>query len=188
MGDAPSMPGSDYSVPEGMMGAPLFGKPPEKRQRETQKALVDALGMSTKLWKHTEGMRGNISQQLTDFTAGDYDVTSNPMFAPGKAATEDIYARSRENIMETMPAGGTMETQLSGLEHARARGLTDTISGIQQDMYNKAYGAGYGTPQTSIAGANQSANSMMQMVAAQNAAAGQNAAGIGSMIGMMSSK
>jgi hypothetical protein len=187
MGDTHAA-GTDYKAGEALYGAPFFGKPPIEHQEETHDALLEALGMSTKLWNHTEGMRGNVSRQLTDFTAGDYDVTSNPMFAPGKAAVEDVYARSRENIMETMPAGGTMETQLSGLEHARARGLTDTISGIQQDMYNKAYGAGYGTPQTSIAGANQSANSMMQMITAQQAAASQNAAGMGSLVGTLMSK
>jgi hypothetical protein len=182
-------PGTDYNVGEALWGAPFFGKPPMSRSKEAHEALMEAMGMSSALWKDTKGMRGNITNQLTDFTAGNYDVTSNPMFAPGKAATEDIYTRSRENIMETMPAGGTMETQLSGLEQARARGLTDVIGEIQQDMYNKAYGASYGTPQTSIAGANQSASTMQQAISAQSAAASQNAQGMGQLIGtLMSSK
>jgi hypothetical protein len=189
MGDGPpQLPGSEYNLMEGMMGNPLFGKPPETQRNETHDALMDALGMSTKLWKETEGMRGNVSQQLTDFTGGNYDVTSNPMFAPGKMATEDMYQTARDNVMSNMPAGGMMQENLTSLEGARLRGLTDTVANIQQDMFNKAYGAGYGTPQTSISGANQSANSMMQMLASQQAMASQNAQGMGALLGTMMSK
>lgn len=186
MGDlpaAPFMPGSDYTVPEAMQGSPMFGKPPGKHTKESHDAMMEAMGMSTALWKDTADMRGNITDQLTGFTEGDYDVTQNPMFAPGKLAAEDVYARGRDNIVSSMPSGGTMQSALGDLEGARMRGLTDTISSIQQDMYNKAYGAGYGVPQTSIAGANQSAGNMSQAVQMQNMAAGQNAQGFGQLLG-----
>lgn len=168
--------------------APGLGKPSSAQQQATTEALINATRLPMELWNTTAGMRENITKQLTDFTSGNYDPTKMPMFAPGKASVEDAYQNARSNILANTPSGGTLQSQLTSLEGQRARGMTDVIGKIQQDLLDKAYGAGYGTPQASISGASASSGNLAAATQAQQAAAGRNAQGVGQLIGYIASK
>lgn len=181
--DVPTMPGSDYTIFEAMQGSSAFGKPSEADQEETQDAILDALGMSRELWNTTKGMRRNVNQLLQDFTAGDFDYGTDPRFASHKSAIEDQYKSSKDDVIASVADGGSLDSAIGTLANQRARSFTDVISDIQQDMFQKAYGAGYGVPGQAISGMNQGAQNLQQMLAMQYANAGDNAAGIGSLIG-----
>jgi len=189
MGDlTDALPGSDYNAFEGMSGAPVFGKPSSAAKKEMMDLIRASARPGIELWDTTKGIRGDITKTLGDFTSGNLDVTSMPMFAPGKTATENAYKSARENIISGMPAGGAMLGELGNLEADRASKLTDIIGQIQQDLFTKAYGAGYGVPAAATGGVSSSANTMAQLLNQQQASAGQNAQGIGQMVGYMSSK
>lgn len=167
---------------------PGLGKPSsEQREAQTQ-ALQNANFLPMALWGATDPFRQNVTKQLTDFTQGNYDLSQSPMFGSGKLNIEDTYSTAKNNLMETLPGGGTLFGQLGELEQSRAKSLTDLYGEIAQDMFNKAYGAGYGTPQASISGANQGANTATQQLLSQQAAANQNAAGLGELIGLFATK
>lgn len=168
--------------------APGLGKPSSSQKQAQMEALLNATRLPMELWNTTAGMRGGVTRELTNFTKGDYDLAESPMFAPGKAAVEESYKSARDNVLANMPAGGAMQSALVDLEGQRARGMTDVYGKIQQDMFDKAYGAGYGTPQASISGANASAGNLSAALQAQQNSASQNAAGVGELIGYVATK
>jgi hypothetical protein len=184
--------GGDFGYSAGDLIAnplgPGMGKPSSAQQSATTEALINATRIPMELWNTTSEMRGNVTNALNDFTAGNYDLTKSPMFAPGKAAIEDAYQTSANDIISKMPQGGTMFNELGDLSQDRARKLTDVVGRIQQDMLDKAYGAGYGTPQSSMSGLNQSAGNLSAATAAQTANAGKNAEGLGLLIGKIAAK
>jgi hypothetical protein len=179
--------GDIYEGIEGI-GDSLLGNPSKDSIKNQQKLLENAQRIPMELWDTTSGIRKNVTGMLENFTGGNMDITSQPMFAPGKSAIEDTYKTGRQNILETMPEGGMLYSGLAGLEGDRAKGLTDVIAKIQQDVFDKAYGAGYGTPQTSITGLNQAALTSGDALNTQSAAAAQNAAGIGRLLGTIITK
>lgn len=183
--DTPKMPGSTYNPAESMMGAPMFGKPSQQDKQQTQQALLDAISLPRELWTTTKGIRGDITTMLEDFTSGDFDLTTNPMFAGGKANIENAYKTSMENLLANVPSGGSLNAEIANLAEGRAMGMTDLISGIQNDLLKMAYGAGYGTPGQVFGGMNQATGNLSNYMAMQQAMAGQNAQGIGSLIGAL---
>lgn len=181
--DPPKMPGSTYNPAESMMGAPLFGKPSQHEKQQTQQSLMDAISLPRELWTTTAGIRGDVTQMLKDFTSGDFDLSTSPMYAGGKANIEDAYRTSKEDLLANVPAGGSLNAELANLAEGRAMNMTDLISGIQNDLLKMAYGAGYGTPGQVFGGMNQATGNLSNYMAMQQAMAGQNAQGIGSLIG-----
>lgn len=191
MGDDPIIGGdygySVFDLAQNPLG-PGMGKPSGSQRQAELEALMNATRLPMELWNTTGTMRKNVTNTLERFTGGTMDLANEPMFAPGKAAVEDAYTSAKDNILANMPAGGSMQSALTDLEGQRARGMTDVYGKIQEDMFNKAYGAGYGTPQTSIAGANASASNLSNALQAHQASASQNAAGIGELIGYVATK
>lgn len=183
--DTPKMPGSTYNPAESMMGAPLFGKPSQQDKQQTQQALMSAISLPRELWENTAGIRGNITDMLENFTSGNFDLATSPMFAGGKADIESAYRTSKEDLLANVPAGGSLNAELANLAEGRALGMTDLISGIQNDLLKMAYGAGYGTPGQVFGGMNQATGNLSNYMAMQQAMAGQNAQGIGSLIGAL---
>jgi hypothetical protein len=194
MGDWMSDPimGGDFGYSPGEIFAnplaPGLGKPSSAQKQATTEALINATKLPMELWNTTAGMRGNVTNMLEDYTSGNYDLSKNPMYAPQKSAVESAYSSARDNILANMPSGGAMQTQLGELEAKRAQGLTDMYGKIGQDLLDKAYGAGYGTPQTSISGATAASGNLAGATAAQQASASQNAQGVGQLIGYIASK
>lgn len=183
--DTPKIPGSTYNPAESMMGAPLFGKPSQYEKEQTQNALLEAISLPRELWATTKGIRGDITSMLEDFTSGNFDLATSPMFAGGKADIESAYRTSKEDILSSVPAGGSLNAELANLAEGRAMNMTDLVSNIQNDLLKMAYGAGYGTPGQVFGGMNQATGNLSNYMAMQQAMAGQNAQGIGSLIGAL---
>jgi len=98
----------------------------------------------------TSKLRGNFVGSLEDFSSGDFDFASHPMFDSEKSAIEDQFANARDNILGNIPEGGSLIDSLSNLETGKAKSLTDVISNIQQDMFNKTQQAAFGMVPSSI--------------------------------------
>ncbi len=133
-----------------------------------------------------------------------------PLYQLARTGLESQYNPARENIMASTPRGGALYENLAGLEMSRAQQageLPATIAApLISDIYNKAYGVAFQSPQTSIAGlsaANQGLSSRTgaayglagSMYGANSAAAMQQAAmnqqatmglgaGLGNLAGM----
>jgi hypothetical protein len=180
----------DYSATD-LFANPLgpgLGKPSSAQKAATTEALINSTKVPWELWKNTSKIRGNITKQLEDFTSGNTDLSQMPMYAPAKAGVEDSYNTAKQNILENTPAGGSLSRQLTSLEQSRARGLTDAIGKIQQDLLDKSYGVGYGTPQASISGGTAAAGNLSAATSAQEANANANARSLGTLIGTMATK
>lgn len=183
--DTPKMPGSSYNPAESMMGAPLFGKPSQQEKQQTQEALMSAISLPRELWTTTKGIRGDITSMLEDFTSGNLDLTTHPMYAGQRANIESAYRTGKEDLLANVPTGGSLNAELANLAEGRAMGMTDLMSNIQNDLLKMAYGAGYGTPGQVFGGMNQATGNLSNYMAMQQAMAGQNAQGIGSLIGAL---
>lgn len=141
--------------------------------------------MPRELWQTTGGIRSDITGMLEDFTSGQSDISEHPMFAGGKADVESAYNVGKENLLANVPTGGSLNAELANLEQGRAMGMTDLVSNIQDDLLKMAYGAGYGTPGQVFGGMNQATGNLSNYMAMQQAMAGQNAQGIGALIGAL---
>lgn len=191
MGDNPIIGGEFGYSPGEIFANPLapgLGKPSGAQKAAQVEALQNASFMPRALWNTTAPIRSNITNQLTNFTKGNFDISKMPAYAPGKNAIESTYRTARDQTIADTPAGGLLYDELTNLSAERARDLSDVVGGIQADLLNKAYGAGYGTPQVSIAGANQAAGNLNSYMAAQQTQANQQAIGIGELIGTIATK
>ena len=106
----------------------------------------------TELYGQTAPHREEILSSGLDFLQGNYDYSASPMWGASKAAAEDQYGLARENLMENLPTGGSLNQGLTDIAGSRARTLTDEASKIAQDEYNKIYGYATGMPSTAIQG------------------------------------
>jgi len=88
-------------------------------------------------------------------------------FSGLRAPIESQYGVARENILGTMPEGGGLNEALTGVETARAQGLSDLATNLYMDQLSKMYGAVFGAPQQSMAGLGSAAQSYAQRQGAQ---------------------
>ncbi len=133
----------------------------------------------------TAPMRGNLINEMTAVSAGDYDPAKSPMFAPmfaqGKQGVESQYGLAKENILSNVPRGGAQVTALADLEQGRAEQASSLPSMISQDimtdMLNKTYGTAFAAPQQSMSGlSSASASYGSRAAAAQQASSAQQGA------------
>lgn len=191
MGDDPVV-GGDYGYSAfDLAQNPLaggFGKP-STAERSRQMELMDQMAeIPAETFRLTQPTRKNLSKTLADFTAGDVDVFSMPMFQGEKAGIEQNYDIARRNTLETMPSGGALFDRLGGIETDRARALTEAGGDIQQDLLNKAMAASFGTTGEAQEGVGAAANQWANYLFGKDAAASDTAKGIGSMIGSYMAK
>ena len=168
----------------------FLGKGGDETLTSEPRSSVVSSQIAEKLFKQTDPMRENIFGTLEDFTAGDFDISTSPAFAPGKMAIEDVFGTARGNVLANVPVGGQLTESLTDLETGRAKSLTDLIGGIQGDMFSKALSTATGVPQTSLAGLSSSAMANLQarqigqqQSSAKMGMAGNLGMGIGSIIG-----
>jgi len=154
---------------------------------EEPKSSKIASQIAQQLFTESTPIRTGIIDQLTNFTGGNFDIGTSPMWAGGKNAIENQYGVARENIIGNTATGGAMYQGLNDLEATRAGSFTDLISNIQNDMFNKSYGIATNTPQTSMQGLLGSANAStnaMQAQAQADAGKSQMMGGLGQGLGM----
>jgi hypothetical protein len=150
------------------------------------------------------GTSGTTNQQSTapaGFTSsGLYNPYNLPGYAPlyqlARTGLESQYNPARQSIMESTPRGGALYENLANLEMSRAQqagSLPATIAApLISDLYNKAYGVAFNSPQQSMAGLGAATSSYNQLqgltaqgqmqqaaLANQNSLAGS--AGLGSL-------
>lgn len=167
---------------------PALGKPDPSVQQtatETSTELARQAGaMSADYYGKTAPMRNSLITRLTDFMKGNLDPTASAMYAPIKMTAERQYDTAREKTLEDLPRGGALYESLSNLAGQKAQTITDMISQIVQDEYNKAYAMGQGSQQVAasgITGAGDSTNKLLQALSSQQQAGaqqGSNAVGL----------
>jgi hypothetical protein len=118
--------------------------------------------IAEELWKMTGPVRG---YQLDDFArffspGAKYDPSELPGFSPiyssARTGLEDQYKQARESLLGNVPRGGAQIEALTQLEAGRAGDVGSLPSLISKDiisdLYNKAYGVAWNSPQVSLGG------------------------------------
>lgn len=174
----------------GNVGREFTGKP----SPESQEAALNASTASTEwltnmskgYYNQTAPMRNELIGNLTNFLQGNNDPTASPMYAPIKMTAERQYQTAREQAMEDMPMGGALYDSLANIAGQRAKSITDMISQVVQDEYNKAYSMGQGSQQVSAAGVGAGAQSSNQLLSALASQQQAGASGVGNAVGLIS--
>ena len=125
--------------------------------------------IADQIFNLTSKLRGNYVGQLNDFSEGNFDISKNPMWSGGKSAIEDQYNVARDNVIGNMPTGGELNESLTNVDIGRAKGLTELISNIENDMMNKSYQAAFGTVPSSISSQTSTANQNALLQAQEDA-------------------
>lgn len=149
--------------------------------------------IANQLYTESTPLRTENWRQMVDFMyGGGIPEALNPVMEAGKSTIEGQYGNAKENIIAQTPNGGGLTSALTGLESDRANSLGSLQSNIAQDLYNKAYGAAMGTPQTSLSGLGTAAgtfsNRSSQAMAANaqsDAAANQSMGSLGMGLGKL---
>lgn len=152
---APATGGLSLAIPAAgaLLGSSVGNElMPSSSQNQISDLISSASGMGQAYWAETDPLRRSVIDRLSKFMSGNFDPTASPMYAPMKQAVEQQYGTAKNNIMSSLPGGGTLLDSLADLETNKAKSLTDMISQIVSDEYSKAYGLASGSPQTSMAG------------------------------------
>jgi hypothetical protein len=151
------------------------------------------------IYNQTQGMRNVLTDQAGAFLRGRMSPRDMPQFGPlyalSRQGLESQYNVAKDQLMSTMPKGGTLRAGLSDLAVNRASQvgmLPNQIgSSLVGDLQNKIYGTAWGTPSQSMSGfgsaasgwssrANTAAMIEAQQQQASNSAWGGLGRGIGS--------
>ena len=143
-----------------------------------QDAANTASWIAKQLYTETDPLRDSFMSEFAGLEEGKMPFGSNwnSMFSAARGPVEDQYGRARENIIATNPTGGRMFENLADVETQKAGTLGGMSAQYLSDFLNKAYGAAWQTPQTSLAGL----GSVMNFGAAAMGAGGQGAQAVGS--------
>lgn len=90
----------------------------------------------------TAGPRNAVIKRANDILSGNYDPAASPAYSPMKRSVEGQYGKARENIMASLPSGGTMADALTKTELSKAGSLSDIMSQILTGELNQAYNVG----------------------------------------------
>jgi len=130
------------------------------------------------LMKETQPLRESYYGAWQDIMSGKmpFGETVFPqMLSSARGPIEEQYGTAKENVLSTIPEGGSLYEALGNVETGRAQGLQDLISQYLMDQLNKMYGVAFQAPQTSIAGL----QGVMNLGASAGAGAAQGAASAG---------
>ena len=153
--------------------------------------------IAEQLYSQTQPLRGRLIRQMGNITSGQttpqQTALFKPIFSQAKQGIEDQYGVAREDILSTLPRGGTQQKGLTDLAIGRAEqssALPSQISGeILNDMLSKAYGVAFGTPQTSISGLGTAAGTygakQSQAMASESQEAAAKWGGLGTGLGLL---
>jgi len=139
--------------------------------------------MSSDYYGKTAGLRNGVIDNLTKFIEGNYDPTASPQYAPIKSIAERQYQTGMDDVIANTPAGGALYEGMANLSGKKADTITDLLSTIIQDEYNKAYAMGQGSQQVAASGITNAGNMSTNLL---NALANQQNAGASSMRNVMS--
>jgi len=131
------------------------GKSTYSRAADTgQDAAQTAAQIAKQLYGETSPLRSSFMEEFAGLSEGKMPFGSNwnSMFSAARGPVEDQYGRARENIIATNPMGGRMFEGLADIETEKAGTLGGMSANYLSDFLNKAYGAAWQVPQTSMAG------------------------------------
>lgn len=132
------------------------GKSTYSRAADTGQDAANTASMIAKeLYTSTGPLRASFMDEFKGLSEGEMPFGSNAwnsMFSAARGPIEDQYGRARENILATNPTGGGMFENLANIETEKAGTLGGISAQYLSDFLNKAYGAAWQTPQTSMAG------------------------------------
>jgi len=104
---------------------------------------------ANKQYEDTAGVRAASIKRANDILSGNYNPSSSPAYAPMKRSTEQQYGASRNDILSSLPGGGTQQRALGNLAIAKGGKLSDTMSQILMNELNQGYNvANNSFPQT----------------------------------------
>lgn len=130
--------GTDIDPGNTLLG-PMFGVGSSSK-KQSGKTAESAYNKANQYWDETSGLRTGIIDRLTEFVEGGFDPTKSPMYAATKNATEQQYGTALDNLLASLPAGGSINEGITGLEVGKATNLLNAISQILQQEYNAALG------------------------------------------------
>ena len=145
--------GGPMAASAGLAGGLGGGTPDAPAPTGPGAAEMMLADISKKLFEEGDPLRKQMYGQFGDVMSGNFDPMTSPMFsstfATGKKSVEDQYGLAKDNILSSMPRGGSMGDALQNVELARAEqasSLPAMISeGIMKDMMTKAYGSVFPT-------------------------------------------
>ena len=85
------------------------------------------------------GVRAPFAQQFQDLLSGRFDPATSPVFVAQREAIEDQFAAAEDQIRATLPRGNSLNAALARLSSAKARSISDTLSGILGQEREKAF-------------------------------------------------
>lgn len=109
----------------------------------------------------TKDAQGNLMRRPAN-----YDVSQLPQYEPlfglQKQSLEAQYQQAKKNLMGSTPEGGSLTAALSNLENNRASAVGNLPAQIAApliaDEMNKAYGAAFNAPTTTVSGLGSAAS------------------------------
>lgn len=154
---------------------------------------TSAADIANKTYAETDPLRQAFLSQMGDFTSGGYDPTKMAIFSPlyniARAGPEAQYRGAMDAILAGTPRGGGQTQAIAGAELARAKDVGSIpgmiTSDLLTDMLNKAYGAAFNAPQTSMAGLGSIASSYGNRASMAQAAGAQQTSSLYSGLGML---
>jgi hypothetical protein len=175
----------------GNVGRDFTGKPSPQSQEaalnastESTKFLTD---MSKNYYNQTAGLREGLVNRFTNFINNGMDPTTSAQYAPIKMTAERQYQTAMDDLMSKTPAGGALYEGMANLGGQKAGTITDMISKIIQDEYNKAYAMGQGSQSVAASGVQSGATASNQLLSSLAQQQGAGAQGTGNAVALVGS-
>jgi hypothetical protein len=104
------------------------------------------------LFNQTAPIRQAMFTDWNQLLSGQPSTYMNTAFGSLRGPVEQQYATAKENVLANTPRGGGLFDQLTNVETARAQNLSDILGRLYIESLNKAYGAAWNAPTTTISG------------------------------------
>jgi len=151
--------------------------------RTARKIAKSVKAKGSELYSTSRPVWSGLGETFSNFLSQPFDVgdvTSSPLWEPGKLAAEQAYQNAQQNLLSNMPSGGALLQGLGDTERAKANTLTNLAGQVGQDRYNRyenmmdrAMNYGLNMPQIALGGMTGSMGSLSNLAGTEAAANAQ---------------
>ncbi len=135
---------------------------------------------SAGLIKQTDPLRRNLINRSNTFLGGNFDITQIPEYGFMRDMIGRNADMAKDNILETMPSGGTLLDKLADVDIGKMQTMTALGSDLYGRELDRATSLATGAP---LSAGMSGLGSILQLLAAREGAAAQRDAGQQAMLG-----
>lgn len=136
------------------------------------------------LLQDTDPIRQSLFTRSNDFLSGGFDPRSTPTYGAVKYSADSNFNQAKDNVLQRFGRGGPLVSAMTGLEEARAGGLTQAAGSIYGDELNRAMTLGTGMAQLGSGSLGQAGSVQAQMAQANAASSAAGKGALGTAAGM----